>query len=110
MSRSAAGRSRPLVAVPVPLPDEAPTSPAVRLRPVVVGTDGEARCRARAYTGDAHHHEWSVRRDDPPEYVDLPLATRTRRYRLVRHPRTGAPAVDHSGAFVYVPAPDLEGP
>lgn len=77
------------------------------VRPLIAGADGEARRRARAYTGDAHHHQWSVRRDEPPEFVDLQPATGSRRYRLVRHPRTGAPAVDHTGAFVYVPASEF---
>ena len=107
MSPSAAGRSRAPEEESIPVTVEWPVSPAARLRRVSAGADGEPRRRARAYTGDAHHCEWSVRSDDPPDYVDLPLATGSRRYRLVRHPRTGASAVDHSGAFVYVPAPEF---
>ena len=60
--------------------------------------------RARAYCGDAHHQECAVSGDDPPQYVDLPVASGTRRYRLVRHPLTGRPARDPDGALVFVPA------
>jgi hypothetical protein len=71
-----------------------------------VGTVGR-RARARAYSGDAHHHEWAVCSDEPPEYVDLPCATGTQRYRLVRNPLTGLAAVDPEGALVFVPAVEL---
>jgi hypothetical protein len=45
-----------------------------------------------------------VPRDEPPEYVDLPVATGTQRYRLVRNPVTGRVALDPAGALVFVPA------
>jgi hypothetical protein len=60
--------------------------------------------RARAYCGDAHHHEWTVCGEVLPEHVELPVATGTQRYRWVRHPRTGMAARDTEGAFVFVPA------
>lgn len=75
------------------------------VRPVSAGTGRGGQARARAYSGDAHHHEWTVCRDEPPEYVDLPVATGTQRYRLVRNPVTGLVALDPEGAFVFVPAP-----
>jgi hypothetical protein len=59
---------------------------------------------ARAYGGDAHHVECAVPAEPPPQYLDLPVGRGTRRYRLVRHPRTGRPARDPSGALVFVPA------
>jgi hypothetical protein len=71
---------------------------------VGAGTARGGLVRARAYSGDAHHHEWAVPRDEPPEYVDLPVATGTQRYRLVRNPVTGRVAVDPEGALVFVPA------
>ena len=75
------------------------------VRPVSVGTAQREVARARAYSGEAHHHEWAVCRDEPPEYVDLPVATGTQRYRLVRNPVTGRVARDPEGALVFVPAP-----
>jgi len=71
------------------------------VQPVSAGT---GQVRARAYSGDAHHHEWAVCRDEPPEYVDLPVATGTQRYRLVRNPVTGQVARDPEGALVFVPS------
>ena len=68
------------------------------------GTGRGVQARARAYSGDAHHHEWAVCRDEPPEYVDLPVARGTQRYRLVRNPLTGMVAIDPDGALVFVPA------
>jgi hypothetical protein len=66
--------------------------------------DGAPPQRARAYCGDAHHQECIVSGDAPPQYLDLPVPTGTRRYRLVRHPRTGVPARDPGGALIFVPA------
>ena len=74
------------------------------VQPVGVGSGRDGQVRARAYSGDAHHHEWAVPRDEPPEYVDLPVATGTQRYRLVRHPVTGRVALDPEGSLVFVPA------
>lgn len=59
--------------------------------------------RARAYCGEAHHSECLVPGEHPPEFIDLPVRTGSRRYRLVRDPVTGLPAVDHGGALVFVP-------
>ena len=42
----------------------------------------------------------------PPEVVHLAVATGTRPYRLVRHPRTGVPARDAHRALVLIPVPD----
>lgn len=74
------------------------------VHPAGADTARGAEVRARAYSGDAHHHEWTVPRDEPPEYVDLPVATGTQRYRLVRNPVTGRVALDPEGALVFVPA------
>lgn len=75
------------------------------VQPVSAGPGRGGLGRARAYSGDAHHQEWVVCRDEPPEYVDLPVATGTQRYRLVRNPVTGRVALDPEGALVFVPAP-----
>jgi hypothetical protein len=40
----------------------------------------------------------------PAEIVELAVDDGTAWYRLVRHPRTGAPALDREHAFIYVPA------
>jgi hypothetical protein len=74
-------------------------------QPVSTSAGRGGRVRARAYSGDAHHHEWVVFSDEPPEYVDLPVPAGTQRYRLVRNPLTGRVAVDPQGALVFVPAP-----
>jgi hypothetical protein len=66
--------------------------------------------RARAYCGEAHHHECIVSGEHPPQYLDLPVGTGFRRYRLVRDPVTGQPARDPGGALVFVPAREDKGP
>jgi hypothetical protein len=61
---------------------------------------------ARAYCGEAHRHRWTVPGGLLPEVVELPVPAGTRRYRLVRHPRTGLPARDAHGALVFIPVRD----
>lgn len=67
--------------------------------------------QARAYCGPAHHRCWTLPPStDPPALVDLPVPDGSVRYRLVRHPRSGRPARDHCGNFLYVPVPDPRPP
>ncbi len=80
-------------------PEPVQSSGAVGVPPAPQGVQ-----RARAYCGDAHHQECTVPADDPPQYLELPVPTGTRRYRLVRDPTTGRPAQDPGGALVFVPA------
>lgn len=65
--------------------------------------------RARGYGGEAHHRECAVHGEQPPQYLEFPVPTGTRRYRLVRHPRTGLPARDPGGALVFIPVRDGSG-
>jgi hypothetical protein len=58
---------------------------------------------ARAYGGPAHGQEWSVEGDQPPSWVELPTGASSCLYRLARHPRTGRPARDPHGNYLYVP-------
>src|SRR5688572_9326111 len=59
--------------------------------------------QARAYGGAAHGHEWPVDDDDPPAWIELPVGVSSCLYRLVRQPRTGRPAHDYRGNYLYVP-------
>lgn len=87
-----------------------PTSPSLELANVDVAM------RARAYCGPAHGCGWTVGCDAPlAEQVELAADTGTSSYRLVRDPRTGRPAHDRHGNFVYMPqsygnAPSAAGP
>jgi hypothetical protein len=58
---------------------------------------------ARAYCGPAHGQQWPIGREGPPARVELPGGSSMCPYRLVRHPRTGRPARDHRGNYLYVP-------
>jgi hypothetical protein len=63
--------------------------------------------RAAAYCGAAHGLKWQTEQVDgaaPAEIVELAVTDGTAWYRLVRHPRTGAPALDREHRFIYVPA------
>lgn len=75
--------------------------------------DVRAQPRARAYTGPAHGLEWTVGREGPAPWVELPLGAASCLYRLVRQRRTGWPARDQLGNYLYVPisgaAPPPEG-
>jgi len=62
---------------------------------------------AAAYCGAAHGLTWQIAQKDgatPAEIVELAVKDGTAWYRLVRHPRTGAPALDRRHRFIYVPA------
>ena len=77
-----------------------------RGRAPVAAPDGDGSQRACAYCGEAHRYRWTIPGGTPPEVVHLAVATGTRPYRLVRHPRTGVPARDAHGALVFIPVPD----
>lgn len=64
-------------------------------------TDGTAG--AQAYSREMHGHTWVVTAGTPPAVAELVSGTTTVRYRLVLHPRTGRPARNRRGAYVYVP-------
>jgi hypothetical protein len=62
---------------------------------------------AAAYCGAAHGVKWQIAEIDaaaPAETVELAVKDGTAWYRLVRHPRTGAPALDRLHRLIYVPA------
>lgn len=62
---------------------------------------------AAAYCGAAHGLTWQIEQEDgatPAEIVELVVKDGTAWYRLVRHPSTGAPALDRRRRFIYVPA------
>ena len=62
---------------------------------------------AAAYCGAAHGLTWQLAQEDgatPAEIVELAVKDGTAWYRLVRHPSTGAPALDRRHRFIYVPA------
>ena len=62
---------------------------------------------AAAYCGAAHGLKWQIAEDDgaaPAEIVELAVKDGTAWYRLVRHPSTGAPALDRRHRLIYVPA------
>ncbi len=78
-----------------------------------VGTDSSLRSRssapevavtARTYCGDLHGRRWLLPDETPPDAVLLTHGEATLRYRLVRVQRTGRPARDYGGNYVYVPA------
>jgi hypothetical protein len=73
------------------LRESVPPSPAVR--------------EAAAYCGDAHGLNWRIDGPTPAELVKLSVGGRPAWYRLARHPRTGAPALDWLSRLLYVPAP-----
>jgi len=68
---------------------------------VMTLTNG-ASC-AQAYSGEMHGHTWAVPAGTPPAVAELASGTTTVRYRLVLHPRTGRPARNRRGDYVYVP-------
>jgi hypothetical protein len=57
---------------------------------------------ARAYCGPAHGHSWDLS-GPPPPVVSLGVGTDVWLYRLVHHPDTGLPALDHLDNYLYVP-------
>ncbi|TKJ16856.1 hypothetical protein [Blastococcus sp. CCUG 61487] len=59
--------------------------------------------QARAYCGTAHGQVWPVDRRHLPLWVELPVDVSTALYRLVLRPRTGRPARDQHGNYLYVP-------
>jgi len=73
-------------------------------RSVAPGHPGIAdRQRARAYAGEAHGTTWLVfGADGPTATVELPTASRWTPYRILWRPRTGLPARDSQGSYVYV--------
>ncbi len=62
--------------------------------------------RGRAYCGPAHGQQWPVIGREPPPWVELPCGASSVLYRLVRQPRTGRPARDQLGNYLYVPMID----
>ena len=58
---------------------------------------------SRAYGGPAHGQQWSVEEDEPPAWIELAIGESSCLYRLVRQPRTGRPAHDYLGNFLYIP-------
>lgn len=58
---------------------------------------------ARAFTGPAHGQQWTVGDNKPAPWVELPIGASSCLYRLVRRRRTGSPARDHRGNYLYVP-------
>ena len=77
--------------------DTVPTSTRTPVRPSM----------AAAYCGAAHGLTWQIAQADdatPAEFVELAVKDGTAWYRLVRHPSTGAPALDRRHRFIYVPA------
>jgi len=59
--------------------------------------------QGRAYCGPAHGQQWPVIDREPPAWVELPCGASSALYRLVRQPRTGRPARDQLGNYLYVP-------
>ena len=72
-----------------------------------VGLPSRRRGVAAAYCGDAHGLNWLVDDPEPADIVELSVGGRPAWYRLARHPRTGAPALDRLSRFLYVPASDF---
>lgn len=64
---------------------------------------------ARAYGGSAHGQQWPVRGHEPPAWVELPVGASSCFYRVARQPRTGRPARDHLGNYLYVPIVETGG-
>jgi hypothetical protein len=58
---------------------------------------------ARAYGGQAHGSEWRVD-VEPPVVVWLPSPVGLETYRVALNPKTGTPARDYIGNFLYIPA------
>jgi hypothetical protein len=59
--------------------------------------------RCRAYGGPAHGYGWGL--EDviaPPPTVRL-VAGLSVTYRLIHHPRSHQPALDHRGDYLYMP-------
>ena len=81
------------------------TADGTESRSNVVPGPGHVRptAAARAYCGPAHGQEWPIGPEGPPAWVELPCGRSSCVYRLVRHPRTGRPARDHRGNYLYVP-------
>jgi hypothetical protein len=70
---------------------------------VILGPGGRpVRDQGRAYCGPAHGQQWPVIGREPPAWVELPCGDSSALYRLVRQPRTGRPARDQLGNFLYV--------
>lgn len=83
------------------------TRPSSSIRPSLPGAaQPVARAEAQAYCGPAHGQRWAVDEQvDVPAVVDLAVAGGSIvRYRLVTHPRTGRPARDHRGRYLYLPS------
>ena len=59
--------------------------------------------QGRAYCGPAHGQQWPVIGLEPPARVEVRCGASSALYRLVRQPRTGRPAHDQLGNFLYVP-------
>ena len=59
--------------------------------------------QGRAYCGSAHGQQWTVTDRDPPDWVELPIGSSSVLYRLARQPRSGRPARDQLGNYLYVP-------
>ena len=81
------------------------TADGTESRSNIVPGPGHVRptAAARAYCGPAHGQQWPVGQEGPPAWVELPGGSSPCLYRLVRHPRTGRPARDHRGNYLYVP-------
>jgi hypothetical protein len=58
---------------------------------------------ARAYGGPAHGQQWALEENEPPAWIELAIGAASCLYRLVRQPRTGRPAHDYLGNYLYVP-------
>ena len=59
--------------------------------------------QGRAYCGAAHGQQWTIVDGDPPDWVELPIGASSVLYRLARQPRSGRPARDQFGNYLYVP-------
>ena len=81
------------------------TADGTESRSNIVPGPGHVRptAAARAYCGPAHGQQWPIGPEGPPAWVELPGGSSSCPYRLVRHPRTGRPARDHRGNYLYVP-------
>lgn len=74
--------------------------------PPVRAEGAVADVESQAYCGPAHGQRWAVDEQvDLPAVVDLAVAGACPvRYRLVTHPRSGRPARDHQGRYLYLPS------
>lgn len=69
-----------------------------------VGAAPVDQSRGRAYCGPSHGHSWVLHAAaPPPRTVELGAGSHRVTYRLVRHPRTRQPALDHWGSYLYMP-------